>query len=197
VKKYKYKVKHKVNRDSFLINFSSKTVTFLVYTVVMKSINVQLYLLLVLCFTIFLTPQCAAKDMTAVQMVSFIRPIEPLAMQFGTGNVKAYVFVDPKCPHSRDFLSMLYDNEKMRSSYHYYIFFYELKRLHSHNLIGTIYTTSSPLEKTLGVMVGGKEMEELKLFSAKVEERIDSIASVAEAIGVNKRPYLIIKKELD
>lgn len=135
--------------------------------------------------------------MTAAQMVTFIRPIEPLAMQFGTGNIKAYVFVDPKCPHSRDFLSMLYDNEKMRSNYHYYIFFYELKRFHSHNLIGTIYTTSSPLEKTLGVMVGGKEMEELKSFSAKVEDRIDSIASVAEAIGVNKRPYLIIKKELD
>ena len=162
----------------------------------MKSINVQYYLLLLI-FTLFMTPQCAAKDMTAAQMVTFIRPIEPLAMQFGTGSIKAYVFVDPKCPHSRDFLSMIYDNDKMRNTYHYFIFFYELKRFHSHDLIGTIYTSSSPLQKALGVMVEGKEMEEVKSFSAKVEERIDSIESVAEAIGVNKRPYLIIKKELD
>jgi hypothetical protein len=163
----------------------------------MKLINVQLYLLLALSFTLLVTPQCVAKDMTAAQMVTFIRPIEPLAMQFGTGTIKAYVFIDPKCPHSRDFISMIYDNEKMRSNYHYYIFFYELKRLQSHDLIGTIYSSSSPLLKTFGVMVGGKEMEELKSFSAKVEDRIDSIESVAEAIGVSKRPYLIIKKELD
>jgi hypothetical protein len=144
-----------------------------------------------------MTPNCAAKDMTVAQMVTLIKPIEPLAMQFGTGSIKAYVFVDPKCPHSRDFISMIYDNDKMRSTYHYYIFFYELKRLQSHDLIRTIYASSSPLLKTFGVMVGGKEMEELKSFSVKVEERIDSIESVAEAIGVNKRPYLIIKKELD
>ena len=144
-----------------------------------------------------MAPQCAAKDMTAAQIVNFIRPIEPLAMQFGTGNIKAYVFVDPKCPHSRDFLSMIYDNDKMRNTYHYYIFFYELKRFQSHNLIGTIYSSSSPLLKTFGVMVGGKEIEERSSFSAKVEDRIASIESVAEAIGVNKRPYLIIKKELD
>jgi hypothetical protein len=141
--------------------------------------------------------ECTARDLTPAQMITFIRPIEPLAMQFGTGSIKAYVFVDPKCPHSRDFLSMIYDSDKMRSTYHYYIFFYELKRLKSHDLIGTIYASSSPLLKTFGVMVGGKEMEELKAFPAKVEDRIDSIESVAEAIGVNKRPYLIIKKELD
>lgn len=144
-----------------------------------------------------MTPQCAAKEMTSAQMVTFIRSIEPLAMQYGNGDIKAYIFIDPKCPHSRDFLSMIYENGKMRSIYRYYIFFYELKRLHSHNLIGTIYASSTPLQQTLEVMVGGKEMEELKSFPAKVEERIDSIESVAEAIGVNKRPYLIIKKDLD
>lgn len=168
----------------------------MIYTVVMKSINVQFYLLLLI-FSLFMTPQCAAKDMTTPQMLALINPIEPLAMEFGTGSIKAYVFVDPRCPHSRDFLSMIYDNEKMKNSYHYYIFFYELKRFKSHNLIGTIYSSSSPLLKTFGVMVEGKEMKELKSFSAKVEERIDSIESVAKAIGVNKRPYLIIKKELD
>lgn len=169
---------------------------FLFYTVIMKTINVQFYLLL-LCLSLFLSSESMAKDLTTQQMMALIRPIEPLAMQYGTGNVKAYVFVDPKCPHSRDFISMIYESDKMRSIYHYYIFFYELKRFQSHDLIGTIYSSSSPLQKMLGVMVGGKEMEERESFSAKVENRINAIETVAETIGVNKRPYLIIKKELD
>lgn len=141
--------------------------------------------------------QCMAKELSTAQMIALIRPIEPLALQYGTGNIKAYVFVDPKCPHSRDFISMLYDSDKIRSIYRYYIFFYELKRLHSHDLIGTIYASQAPLQQTLGVMVGEKEIEEQKSFPAKVNERIEAIEAVAQAIGVNKRPYLIIKKELD
>lgn len=145
----------------------------------------------------FVSPQCEAKELSTSQIAALVRPIESLAMQYGTGDIKAYIFVDPKCPHSRDFLSMVYDNEKMRSIYRYYIFFYELKRLRSHNLIGTIYASPSPLQQTLGVMVGEKKIEELKSFPESVHERMVSIETVAEAIGVNKRPYLIIKKELD
>ena len=163
----------------------------------MKPKTVQLYLLWVLSFVVFLVPECTAKELSSTQITALIRPIESLAMQYGTGNIKAYIFVDPKCPHSRDFLSMIYDNEKMRSIYRYYIFFYELKRLHSHNLIGTIYASSAPLQQTLGLMVGEKEIKELNFFPSNVNERIESIEAVAEAIGVNKRPYLIIKKELD
>ncbi len=116
-------------------------------------------------------------------------------MQYGEGDIKAYVFVDPKCPHSRDFISMIHDNEKMRGIYRYYIFFYELKRFNSHKLIGTLYTSSSPLQKTLEVMVGGKEIQPLLSLSSQIEEEIASIESVAIALGVNKRPYLIIAKE--
>lgn len=163
----------------------------------MKTIKVQLYLFLALCFVTLIAPQCTAKEFSTAQIIALVRPIEPLALQYGTGSIKAYVFVDPKCPHSRDFLSMIYDSDKMRNMYRYYIFFYELKRLHSHDLIGTIYASQAPLQQTLGVMVAEKEIEEMKAFPAKVDERIKSIDAVAQAIGVNKRPYLIIKKELD
>jgi len=124
-----------------------------------------------------------------------IRPLEQYAMQYGEGDIKAYVFVDPKCPHSRDFISMIHDNEKMRGIYRYYIFFYELKRFNSHKLIGTIYSSSSPLQKMLEVMVGGKELELLPSLSSQVEEEIGDIDHVAGELGVNKRPYLIIAKE--
>lgn len=177
--------------------FGSKTVTFFFYTVAMKTIKVQLYLFLALYFVTLMSSQCTAQELSTAQITALVRPIEPLALQYGTGNIKAYVFMDPKCPHSRDFLSMIYDSDKMRNIYRYYIFFYELKRLHSHDLIGTIYASQAPLQQTLGVMVAEKKIKEIKSFPAKVDERIEAIEAVAEAIGVNKRPYLIIKKELD
>jgi len=147
-------------------------------------------LLLVLCIA-----DGFATELSTTRMVSMIHPLEQYAMQYGEGNIKAYVFVDPKCPHSRDFISMIHDNKKMRGIYRYYIFFYELKRFDSHKLIGTIYASSSPLQKMLEVMVGGKEIESLSPLPLKIEEEIDDIESVALQLGVNKRPYLIIAKE--
>lgn len=158
----------------------------------MKLIKVLLFLLLLLCAS-----PSYAKELSTREMVSLVRSIEPLAMQYGEGKIKAYVFVDPKCPHSRDFISMIHDNEKMRGIYRYYIFFYELKRFNSHKLIGSIYSAASPLQKTLEVMVGAKEMEPIKSISPMIEEQIGEIESVASEIGIKKRPYLIIAKEWD
>lgn len=135
------------------------------------------------------------KDLSTKQKVALLQPIEHYAMQYGEGNIKVYVFVDPKCPHSQDFISMLFDSPKMRTIYRYYIFFYELKRFNSHNLIGTIYTSSAPLQRLLEVMVGKKELNELQEFEPKINERINAVENVAEQIGVLKRPYLIIAKE--
>jgi hypothetical protein len=157
---------------------------------VMKRTKLGLFLLL-----LFWAISSDAKELSTREMVSLIYPVEHYAMQYGEGDIKAYVFVDPRCPHSRDFIAMIHDNEKMRQIYRYYIFFYELKRFNSHKLIGTIYTSSSPLQKTLEVMVGGKEIEQLASFSPHIEEKIRDIDNVAVALGVNKRPYLIIAKE--
>lgn len=136
-----------------------------------------------------------AADLSIQQKRALLEPIEQHAMVYGDGNKKVYVFVDPKCPHSQDFISMINENVKMRNIYRYYIFFYELKRFKSHDLIATIYTSSMPLQRTLEVMVGHKEMPTNRPADAKIEEKIGEIAHVAEEIGVSKRPYLIIMKE--
>lgn len=138
-----------------------------------------------------------AKSLSTKEMVAQVRPIEHLAMQYGEGDIKAYVFVDPKCPHSRDFISMLHDNEKMRHIYRYYIFFYELKRFNSHKLIGTIYGSKAPLQTTLEIMVAGKEVVPHLSIMPQIEEKMGQIETVAQQLGVNKRPYLIISKEWD
>lgn len=139
--------------------------------------------------------QVHAADLTIQQKKALLEPIEKHAMVYGEGGKKVYVFVDPRCPHSRDFISMINENAKMRSIYRYYIFFYELKRFKSHNLIASIYSSAAPLQRTLEVMVGLKEATADHPFDARIDEKIGEIARVAEAIGVSKRPYLIIVKE--
>jgi hypothetical protein len=136
-----------------------------------------------------------AATLTTGEMVALIRPIEHHAMQYGQGKVKAYVFIDPKCPYSRDFISMIYENKKMLDMYHYYIFFYELKRFNTHKTIGTIYTASSPLNAMFETMVAEKKIKPLTILSPQVEEKIGDIENVAQQLNIMKRPYLIIAKE--
>jgi hypothetical protein len=148
--------------------------------------------LLLLCI---LTAQIKASEYTNNQKLALLQPIEHYAIIYGEGEKKVYVFVDPKCPHSRDFITMLNENTKMRSIYRYYIFFYELKRFHSHNLIAAIYASPSPLQRTLEVMVGNKEIATNIRIDPKIESRIEDIAQVADTLEISKRPYLIIMKE--
>lgn len=157
------------------------------------------------CFTIVLifllqlmvTPIEAKEPLTPQKTKELLNGIESYAMVYGEGAKKVYVFVDPKCPHSQDFISMISENSKMRSTYRYFIFFYELKRFNSHDLIGTIYESSAPLQRTFEVMVEKKEIPANSRLEPKTEEKIDAISHVADEIGISKRPYLIIAKKLD
>lgn len=141
--------------------------------------------------------QTDAAELSSKNTMILLEGIEQHAMIYGEGERKVYVFVDPKCPHSQDFISMINENSKMRTMYRYYIFFYELKRFNSHNLITAIYESAAPLQRTLEVMVGGKEMQMSTQIESKIETKISDIARVADEIGVSKRPYLIIAKKWD
>jgi len=147
---------------------------------------------LLLCMLI---TQSDAAEYTNRQKIALLQPIEHDAIIYGEGEKKVYVFVDPKCPHSRDFMTMINENTKMRNIYRYYIFFYELKRFRSHDLIAAIYASPSPLQRTLEVMVGNKEIPTDTRIDPKIESKIEDIARVADTIEISKRPYLIIMKE--
>lgn len=155
------------------------------------------FLLVLLSLWCFIAIKAEGKDLSTKKMVALLEPIEQHAIQYGEGDIKVYVFIDPKCPHSRDFISMIFENQKMRTIYRYHIYFYELKRFHSHSLIGAIYSSPSPLQRMLEVMVGKKEITSAQNSDVKIEEKIDDIKRVAEQIGVSKRPYLIVAKEWD
>jgi glutaredoxin len=146
------------------------------------------------CFT---SAEVAGKELSTQKLAMLLQPIEHHAMQYGEGTIKVYVFVDPKCPHSQDFISMLFESPKMRSIYRYYIFFYELKRFKSHGLIETIYAAPSPLQRMLEVMVGKNKIDTVREVDPRIEEKIEEIEQIAAQVGVSKRPYLIIAKERD
>jgi len=54
------------------------------------------------------------------QSLPYLQTIEHDALILGEGPTKVYVFVDPYCPNSRNFLSLIDENSKMRSKYTYY-----------------------------------------------------------------------------
>jgi hypothetical protein len=124
-----------------------------------------------------------------------LEPIYDDAIRMGKGTVKVHVFIDPNCPRSRDFVTMISENEKMRSRYSYYFYFYELKRFKSSDLIKTIYRAKNPLQAMLDVMVYKKELKDPPSSGKEISDKIDRITKAARELDVYKRPYLIMIKK--
>lgn len=124
-----------------------------------------------------------------------LKPIGGDAIRMGEGSVKVHVFIDPLCPRSRDFVTMISESEKMRSRYSYYFYLYELKRFKSHALINAIYMAKNPLQAMLDVMVDKKEMELSPMPGKEISDKIERITKAAGMLDVYKRPYLIMIKK--
>jgi hypothetical protein len=105
-----------------------------------------------------------------------------------------YAFIDPVCPRSREFVSMILESVKMQERYTYHFFYYELTRFHSKNLIATIYSAKRPLEMMKTIMVDEKKVSVLTSFSSDIAKEINVITDVAEKLDIYKRPYLFVVK---
>jgi hypothetical protein len=121
-----------------------------------------------------------------------LKSIQCDAIVLGKGEKQVFVFVDPLCPHSRKFITMVSKNPKMLSKYRYYIYLYSIPRLKSTDVVSVIYMSPNPVEMLLQVMV------EHKVSSIPGNEatlaRTTRIAKVAQKIDVYKRPYLFMIK---
>jgi len=124
--------------------------------------------------------------------VSLLQSINGDAILLGSGEKVLYVFIDPLCPHSRKFISLVYKNPKMLSKYQYHFFLYSIPRLKSTDVISAIYMSEDPLETLLNVMI------DKKIFYDKGNEitksKVNRIRAVAQEIDVYKRPYIFIVK---
>lgn len=159
----------------------------------------RLFIHLLLC--IVLADQLPASDAVAhknlplQQSLPLVQAIESSALRIGDGPVKVHAFVDPMCPHSRDFVEMIAESEKMRSGYSYYFYLYSLPRMHSEAVVAAIYDNSNPIELLLDVMVRHKVVDVRETNNESVFRKIKAIAEVAEKLDVYKRPYIIMVKK--
>ena len=157
--------------------------------------NDRRLLLPVLLFNMVLHADTAQKHPSRPlsELLPLLIPLEADALELGTGPVNVYVFIDPRCPHSREFVAFIAESDKMRRRYHYHFFLYELKRFHSAGIIAAIYNAVDPLQAMLRYMTTVDTLQPAEA-SDSTHARIERIAKTAEAIGVYKRPYLILNK---
>ena len=129
------------------------------------------------------------------QSLPLLKTIETEALHLGSGPVKVHVFIDPLCPHSRNFVEMVAESEKMRARYSYNFYLYTLPRLHSEVMVATIFAAENPLQLLLKVMVEREEVDTIENNSAVVYQKIEAIEAVAKQLDVYKRPYMIMVKQ--
>lgn len=139
------------------------------------------------------TPKHPKKPFS--QLRPMLEPIVHDAIMMGEGPVDVYVFVDPQCPRSQEFVAFIAESEKMRSRYRYHFYLYELERFHSGEIIGAIYSAPSPRQAMIAHMAQAQPLAPGQTGKAALE-RMARIKKAAEQIGVYKRPYLILNKPL-
>lgn len=123
---------------------------------------------------------------------SLLQNIDSDAIILGSGEKLLYVFIDPLCPHSRKFITMVSQNPKMLSKYQYHLFLYSIPRMKSTDVVSAVYMSENPIETLLQIMVEDKVRYDKGNKMTKA--RVDRIAAVAQEIDVYKRPYIFIMK---
>lgn len=123
-----------------------------------------------------------------------LKSIDHNAIVIGTGPIDMYAFIDPLCPRSQDFVSMVVENKKMQNRYTYHFFYYELKRFNSKGLIAKVYEEDDPLTLMKKIMIEHVKTEPVKVLTSTVQKKIDEISAVATELDIYKRPYLFVVK---
>jgi len=139
--------------------------------------------------------QVIHKKLPLSETLPLLQQIDDAALRMGSGPVKVYVFVDPLCPHSRNFVEMIAESDKMRARYSYFFYLYTLKRMHSERVVESIYMSKKPLEAFLAVMLRHQELRPVSKVSPEVQKKIEKIEAVGVKIDAYKRPYLIMVKK--
>lgn len=124
----------------------------------------------------------------------YLKSIQPYAINLGYGPMHIHVFIDPKCPRSQEFVTLVSESDKMQKLYSYHIYLYPLKRFKSNALIASIYASKDRLKALQSVMINKKKIMNIKV-GTKVIEKIKAIAKVGSVLDVYKRPYLILVKK--
>ncbi|CAA6814848.1 MAG: Unknown protein [uncultured Sulfurovum sp.] len=132
------------------------------------------------------------KKLTYEVSASLLKGLDSDAIVLGSGEKILYVFIDPLCPHSRKFVTMVSKNPVMLSKYQYRFLLYSIPRLKSTDVVSAIYVSKNPIESLLQVMIDKNIVHDKG--NEKTKAKAARIVDVGETIGVSKRPYIFIKK---
>ena len=141
---------------------------------------------------LFANEQKEHKHLSYDVSVSLLSSIHNDAIILGSGEKLLYVFIDPLCPHSRKFITMISKNPKMLSKYQYHLFLYSIPRLKSTDVVSAVYMSSKPIETLLEIMI--EEKVSYDKGNEMTKAKVNRIAKVAQEIDVYKRPYIFIVK---
>lgn len=125
--------------------------------------------------------------------LSLLQSIDKDALVYGDGKKTIYAFIDPLCPHSRKFVSMVSKNPKMLSKYQYHFFLYTLPRLKSTDVVSAVYMSPTPIETLLDIMINDN-VQKHKSDEATTK-KVNRIDKVAKEMDVYKRPYIFVVHE--
>ncbi|MDA7817270.1 hypothetical protein N9A28_03675 [Sulfurimonas sp.] len=142
---------------------------------------------------ILLTILLSLSIFASEQPKEFLEETSKYAIKIGSGDTKTvYMFIDPKCKHSKKILKKIMDSKSILSHNTYYIFLYELERLESIDLIYYIYQSEEQKVTLLEVMID-EEIVDLDEFEVtkKTKNDIGLISKVAKKLDMTQRPYMI------
>jgi hypothetical protein len=161
----------------------------------MRKISRILLLFFLLSASVYGNEPLITKEKAPLSVaLPLLKSIDQYAIIIGKGPTHMYAFIDPVCPRSREFVSMIVESEKMQERYTYHFFYYELTRFHSKDLIATVYSHKRPLEMMKTIMVDQKEVSVLTTYSSDITKKINAISDVANKLDIYKRPYLFVVK---
>lgn len=126
---------------------------------------------------------------------SLLDTISQYAVKIGNGKIRnIYVFVDPECPYSREYMQKITNKDNLDKDNSYYIYLYRLPKLDSDESIQYIYQAKDVKRALIVIMVDEQDLEEDLLFEFEVREEtlgiISEVAQVAKKLKVDRRPQI-------
>lgn len=148
------------------------------------------YLLLIFLLSVSLSARVQES-----QSYQALEAIKPYAMELGVGKTEVFVFVDPMCPKSREYISLISRSGNLLRRQHFYIFLLHLERFDSEHLIRTIYESANPRLMMQKVMIERCAPQILKgERRAYAQAAIDAITIAGIDLDIRQRPSLLIIK---
>ena len=96
---------------------------------------------IILIFLFTLSLYADKKSLSMAEIDNLLKSNRDLAISFGNGKQKLDVFIDPKCPYSRAFITKYFSTKKMQDEFSLYLYLYELKKLDSKEYIKLILSS--------------------------------------------------------